>query len=64
MDILVIKPPAATIVEKLSSVFGRGVREKVCIYPPVHWMMCRLLWVNVFDELFVCVCVLRIPACP
>lgn len=52
--ILLIKLPDATIVEKLSSVFAMGVSKGVH-HSPAHWMMCRLLWVHVFDEVSVCV---------
>lgn len=31
------------------------LRVKVCIYLLAYWMMRRLLWVHVFDEVYVCV---------
>lgn len=51
---LLIKTPAAALVQR-SSVFHLRVRVNVYIYLPAHWIMHRLLWVFVFDE--VCVCV-------
>lgn len=54
---LLIEPPAATTVEKLSLVFAMRVRVKVCIYLLARWMMRRLLWVHVFDKVCVCMCV-------